>query len=233
MSEIMHQVKKYANGRLYDTTRKKYITMGEIEEFMRTGTAFRIVATKTDEDITDSVIAKLKKEAVSKAEKASGPQTGKKPKVIPKIKAGKKSVSDSEPGPKINEDEAGGILGKMLRMGESTLAGYNQKYADLLHSAMTMAEEEFDKRVKQLIKAKEMSESEAGRVKKDIKGFTRNIKNWVGGNVEERIEEILSGMNLATRDQVEKLGEKINELNKKLELLKKTENSSGQITPKK
>ena len=112
----------------------------------------------------------------------------------------------------------------MLRLGEETLAGYGQKYSEIWHSVMTLAEEEFEKRFKQLVKAKELSESEAGRVKQEITGFTRGIKNWLGHNVEDRIEEVLAGMNLATRDQVEKLAEKINKLNEKLEILERMQN---------
>lgn len=232
MSEMMHEIKKYANGRLYDTTRKKYITMREIEEFMRTGTAFRVVVSKTNEDISDSIIAKLKEEEMSSAEKITGDHPVKKPKVGPSLEAHKKpevvslekTGTESKGRPESPDDESGGILGKVLRMGETALAGYNQKYADLWHSAMTMAEDEFEKRVRQLVRTKELSESEAGKVKQEITGFTRNMQKWLGGNVEERIEEVLSKMNLATRDQMEKLAEKIDELNKKLDVLERMEN---------
>ncbi len=232
MSEMMHEIKKYANGRLYDTTRKKYITMREIEEFMRTGTSFRVVVSKTNEDISDSIIAKLKEEELSSAEKITGDHPVKKPKVVPDLEAHKKPgvVSREKTGtepkgrPESPDDEPVGILGKVLRMGETALAGYNQKYADLWHSAMTMAEDEFEKRVRQLVRTKELSESEAGRVKQEITGFTRNMQKWLGGDVEERIEEVLSKMNLATRDQMENLAEKIDELNKKLDVLERMEN---------
>lgn len=233
MSETMHEIKKYANGRLYDTTGKKYITMREIEEFMRTGTAFRVVVSKTNEDISDSIIAKLKKEEeTGGAEKITGDHTVKKTKVVPRLEAQKKPVVDSrqktktesKDRPELHDDEPVGILSKVMRMGETALAGYNQKYADLWHSAMTMAEDEFERRVRQLVRTKELSESEAGRLKQEITGFTRNMQKWLGGNIEERIEEVLSKMNLATRDQMEKLAEKIDELNKKLDVLERMEN---------
>ncbi len=217
----MHQIKKYANGRLYDTTAKKYITMEEMEQFLRAKTPFRVVVSKTDEDITDSIIAKIKKEERPKKGKTIERPSGKKPRVVPRMEKKKEGLSKSQKEAEEGEKRPESILGKMFRMGEETLAGYNQKYAELFHSAMTMAEEEFDKRIKQLIKAKELSESEAGRMKHDVKSMTANIKNWLGGNVEERIHGILSEMNLATRDQVERLSEKINELNKKLEGLEK------------
>jgi polyhydroxyalkanoate synthesis regulator phasin len=94
----------------------------------------------------------------------------------------------------------------------------------------SMAEEEFDKRVKQLVRAKELSESEAGQMKKEVIGFVRNLKKWVGANVEERIHDIISAMNLATRSQVEELAEKINGLNIKLAMLERMENEREDTT---
>ncbi|MCU0613782.1 MAG: polyhydroxyalkanoate synthesis regulator DNA-binding domain-containing protein, partial [Desulfobacterales bacterium] len=98
MTEIMHQVKKYANGRLYDATYKKYITMEEIEDFVRTGVIFKVVVSKTDEDITDSVIAKVKEEMKSESgEKTETKAKSKiKPKATQKIQIKQKSGPESE-----------------------------------------------------------------------------------------------------------------------------------------
>ena len=223
MTEIMHQIKKYANGRLYDATYKKYITMEDIEAFVRTGVIFTIVRSKTDEDITDSVIAQVKEEMKSKTGKK--PETKPKPKIKPKAtpkiqvkqKSGPKSESESVPA------ELKSIFSRVLMKGGGMFAECARGYADFLHSAVSMAEEELDKRVKQMVKAEELSESEAGHMKKEVVGFVGNLKNWVGANVEERIHDIISTMNLATRSQVEELAEKINGLNIKLAMLERLE----------
>jgi polyhydroxyalkanoate synthesis regulator protein len=55
----MHKIKKYANGRLYDTTNKKYITLKQLSEMIQKGEKISIVLTKTGADITSSVISKL------------------------------------------------------------------------------------------------------------------------------------------------------------------------------
>jgi polyhydroxyalkanoate synthesis regulator protein len=55
----MHKIKKYANGRLYDTTDKKYITLKQLSEMIKEGEKTSIVLTKTGEDITSSIISKL------------------------------------------------------------------------------------------------------------------------------------------------------------------------------
>ncbi len=223
MTEIMHQIKKYANGRLYDATYKKYISMEDIEDFVRTGVIFTIVMSKTDEDITDSVIAKVKEEMKSKTGKK--PETKPKPKIKPKAtpkiqvkqKSGPESESESVPA------ELRSIFSRLLMKGGGMFAECARGYADFLHSAVSMAEEELDKRVKQMVKAEELSESEAGHLKKEVVGFVGNLKNWVGANVEERIHDIVSTMNLATRSQVEELAEKINGLNMKLAMLERLE----------
>ena len=55
----MHKIKKYANGRLYDTTDKNYITLKQLAEMTQKGEKISIVATKTGADITSSIISKL------------------------------------------------------------------------------------------------------------------------------------------------------------------------------
>jgi polyhydroxyalkanoate synthesis repressor PhaR len=82
MAEITHQIKKYVNGRLYDATDKKYITVEDMENFIRTGVNFTVVMSKTNEDITDSVIVKIKKEM----KPGSGEKPKNKLKVKPKLK---------------------------------------------------------------------------------------------------------------------------------------------------
>jgi polyhydroxyalkanoate synthesis regulator phasin len=238
MIEIMHQIKKYANGRLYDATDKKYLTVEDMEDFIRTGVVFTVVLSKTDEDITDSVIAKIKEEM------ESGP--GKKPKVKPKIKskvkpkAGPKIQAKPKSRPTVKSEpgsESPGVFSQLLLKGGGMFAGYAREYADLLYNALSMAEEELDKRVKQMVKVKEMSESEAGHKKKEVMEVVENLKNWLGANVEERIHDIVSTMNLATQSQVEELTKKINGLNKKLAMLermeKEREDSAGGIAAEK
>lgn len=219
MTEIMHHVKKYANGRLYDVTQKKYIKMEDIEDFVRTGVIFNVVASKTDEDITDSVIAKVKKEMKMEAGKKKKPKPKIKPKVRPKIQAKSKPKSESESG----HAELKSIFSQFLHKGGGMFTECTRGYTELLRSAMSMAEDEIDKRVKQLVKAKELSESEAGDMKKEVVGFVQNLKNWVGANAEKRIHDIISTMNLATRNQVEELAEKIDGLNIKLAILERME----------
>ncbi len=230
MAETIHLIKKYANGRLYDATDKKYVTTAELAEFMENDVSFSVVVSKTDEDITESVVAKLKEDLHAETDKKA------KPTVKPKMKAKTETDKGKEKHrTKAEEEEIStndgpsefevpkSILGRLLRKGGVAFSEVPRKSAELFQSAMTMAEEEFDKRVKQLVKGKELSESESKRLKEEIFGLAKHLKSWLGDNVEERVNDMLSMMNLATRDQLDALEDKIDQLNQKLEALSKTD----------
>jgi polyhydroxyalkanoate synthesis regulator phasin len=231
MIEIMHQIKKYANGRLYDSTNKKYITMKEIEDFVRTGVIFKVLLSKTDEDVTESVIAKIKEEMEFSPERKKPTVKPKikpkvKPKVRSKVQAGRKSGFHAKNEPK---PESKSIFNQLVQKGGEMFAEYAHDYGDLLRNAMSMAEEEFEKRIKQLVKVKEMSESEARDKKEEIVSVVKNLRKWVGANVEDRIHDIISTMNLATQSEVDELTKKINDLNKKLAMLESNGKGAGRF----
>ncbi len=230
MADTIHLIKKYANGRLYDATDKKYVTTAELSEFVAGGVSFSVVVSKTEEDITESVVAKLKEELGVEAEKKAKPivkpkmKSGAEPdkgKAKPRTPTEEEDISPEE-GPS-EAEEPKSILGRLLRKSGVAISEVPRKSAELFQSAMTMAEEEFDKRVKNLAKGKELSESESKRLKEEIFGFAKNVKSWVGDNVEERVNDMLSMMNLATRDQLDALEVKIDQLNQKLEALTRVE----------
>ncbi len=67
----MLKIKKYANGRFFDTMSKKYLKPDEIAQMIKNGEKFSITLTKTGKDITKTVIAQMtKKEAADKEKKA-------------------------------------------------------------------------------------------------------------------------------------------------------------------
>ena len=55
----METIKKYSNRRLYDTSTSSYITLEELAEKIRSGTDVRVVTAKTEEDITQEVLAQI------------------------------------------------------------------------------------------------------------------------------------------------------------------------------
>ena len=54
----MIDIKKYANGKFYDTLNKTYISVSTLKEMIKKGGDIRVTLIKTGEDITRSVIAK-------------------------------------------------------------------------------------------------------------------------------------------------------------------------------
>jgi polyhydroxyalkanoate synthesis repressor PhaR len=52
-------IKRYANRKLYDTSRSCYITLEEIAAFVRAGEEIRIIDNKTKEDLTSVTMAQI------------------------------------------------------------------------------------------------------------------------------------------------------------------------------
>ncbi len=52
-------IKKYANRRLYDTSRSSYITLEDLAAMVRAGRQFRVIDARSEEDITRSVLTQI------------------------------------------------------------------------------------------------------------------------------------------------------------------------------
>lgn len=111
------------------------------------------------------------------------------------------------------------ILVQLLRKGRGTIADYTKRYSTLLHGAMAVAEDEIDRLVSLLVKDRELTESEGSKLKKEIVGYADNLRKWIVDNVDQRVREGLNMMNLATREQIVNLTDKVDALTKKVEEL--------------
>lgn len=82
----MLNIKKYANGRFFNTAAKKYIKKEELAELIKKGEEIQVTLTKTGEDITETVIRqfsqkeapKQKQQARENKKKDTGKTEGKK-----------------------------------------------------------------------------------------------------------------------------------------------------------
>ncbi len=74
----MLTIKKYANGRLYDTKNKKYITKDELAKLIKKKTKVKIVLSKTGRDITKTFTAQLSSKPKSKKNDRKIPKNIKK-----------------------------------------------------------------------------------------------------------------------------------------------------------
>ena len=113
------------------------------------------------------------------------------------------------------------LLMQLLRKGGGTLTDYAKKYMALWQGAFNMAEDEVSQLVNRLVKNKEISMSEAGKLKKEIMGYTGSLKGWISDRIDKRVGEGLQSMNLATSDQIKALSEKMDALSKKVQQLEK------------
>jgi polyhydroxyalkanoate synthesis repressor PhaR len=209
----MYTIKKYANGRFYDTVTKNYITRSQISELISSKKKIEIIDTKSGTDITKEIISQIN----TREEKGGKQKTKSKT-------AGKKS-----------KKESASFIVQLFRKGGDTLSDYGKKYASMWHEMLTMSKEEIDKVVNLLVKDNRISEFEAAKLKKEILKYRDNIQSWITKNIDHRINDILDKMNLANRDQVLDLTTKIKSLNSKISKLEKSKSSatSEKTAPKK
>ncbi|OQX23358.1 MAG: hypothetical protein BWK80_26480 [Desulfobacteraceae bacterium IS3] len=132
-----------------------------------------------------------------------------------------------------NDEAASGILIGLLRKGSGTVIGCAKKYTQLCQNALTVAEDEADKLVALLIRNREISESEGGRLKNELKVYAETFKKWIGDKVDQRVAEVSDKMNLANKEQVMQLADRIEALNRKLENLEKLQaENSDEVSEK-
>ena len=55
----MHNIKRYVNRKLYDTTDKKYITLDGISELIKAGKKISVTDNKTGEDLTSGIVSQI------------------------------------------------------------------------------------------------------------------------------------------------------------------------------
>jgi len=57
----MLNIKRYANGRFFDTNAKEYIKPEKLAEIIEKGEKIQVILAKTGKDITDTVIEQFSK----------------------------------------------------------------------------------------------------------------------------------------------------------------------------
>ena len=122
-----------------------------------------------------------------------------------------------------NKSVSSGLLIQIFRKGGGALTDYAKRYVSIWQSAFTMAEDEVDKLVNMLVKNKEISKSEAKKLRNEIVGYTDSVKGWISDSVDKRINEVVGMMNLATKDEISSLAKKVNVLEKKIKQFEKNE----------
>lgn len=52
-------IKKYKNRRLYDTEKSRYITIDDLQHYVLEGTAFRVVDSSSEKDLTNATLLQI------------------------------------------------------------------------------------------------------------------------------------------------------------------------------
>jgi polyhydroxyalkanoate synthesis repressor PhaR len=55
----MHTIKKYANRKMYDTTDKRYVSMEQLADLIKSGEEVSIIDNRTGEDLTSAIVSQL------------------------------------------------------------------------------------------------------------------------------------------------------------------------------
>lgn len=192
----MYLIKRYANGRFYDTVEKNFVNRNDIMELIRKGKKISITDTNSGKDITEDIKAKIDAKA---------------------------SRTTQKPGAKKKKttDDSAGIFVQLFRKGSDTLFDYGKKYSSMWQNLVTMSKDEVDKVINLLKNENRLSDIEAGKLKDEINRYRSNIQGWINRNIDTRINDILSKMNLASREQILELTGKIHDLSKKIKSMEK------------
>ena len=87
--------------------------------------------------------------------------------------------------------------------------------------AVSLAQEEIDTFVNQLVERGEVAERDGRRLLSELMERRKNQVKEVENDLEARIEDILSRLNVPTKADIEALGSKITSLSRKVDALKK------------
>jgi poly(hydroxyalkanoate) granule-associated protein len=87
--------------------------------------------------------------------------------------------------------------------------------------AVSLAQEEIETFVDHLVERGEIAERDGRRLLNDVMERRKNQVKEVESDLETRIEEILSRLNVPTKADIEALGSKIMSLTRKVDALKK------------
>jgi polyhydroxyalkanoate synthesis repressor PhaR len=55
----MHNIKRYVNRKLYDTTAKKYVTLNGISELIKAGKKISVIDNKSGDDLTSGIVSQI------------------------------------------------------------------------------------------------------------------------------------------------------------------------------
>lgn len=111
------------------------------------------------------------------------------------------------------------LLSQMLRRGSSTIADYAKRYTSKWQDAVSTAEEEIERITRHLLKDKPIAEGDGHKKKEEIKQYVGKLRDWISEKVDQRINDVLGMMNLASKEQVNRLAGEMAAIGERLETI--------------
>ena len=201
----MVTIKRYANGRFYDTQEKTFIRREQIAGMIAAKKRFVIVDTKSGDDITEEITAQiLAKEGAEAKQGSRAAESG--------AGSGSSEGAGAEPG---------GSLLEFLRKSGDSLFQWGRKYAARGQDLLSESWQELDRRINRLVSEKKISEGEGRDLKEEIFRHSETLRSWLGSRVERAVEEMTQRMNLVSREELDVLDERIKALEQRVAQLEK------------
>ncbi len=111
------------------------------------------------------------------------------------------------------------MLSQMLRRGSTTLADYARRTTSRWQEAVHVAEEEIERIACQLYK--ELPEGVVSKRKEEVKQTIGKVKEWISDKVDQRVNDMMGMMNVASRDQMDGLSKEMRALAGRLDEIEK------------
>ena len=121
-----------------------------------------------------------------------------------------------------------GTLSELLRRGGGTLAEVARKSFTFGHSALHLAEDELDKIAGLLSGGVEMSEEEGRKLKQEIQSYAGMFKEWASEKIDQRINDIMEKMKIASRERADALDMRLSQLERRIRDLESKTAAGGE-----
>ena len=89
--------------------------------------------------------------------------------------------------------------------------------------AVAMAQEELELLINKLVERGELAEIEGKKLLSELKEKRKRKTVKAEKEINKQVEELMTSMNVPTKDDIDALGKKINDLDKKVDELKKAQ----------
>ena len=89
--------------------------------------------------------------------------------------------------------------------------------------AVAIAQEELEHLINKLVERGELAEKEGKKLLSELKEKRKKKTAKAEEEINKQVEELMTSMNVPTKDDIDALGKKINDLDKKVDELKKTQ----------